>query len=486
MQTSFELLDKVQIDQVHRASLAVLNRTGMRLGCPRMLAALRASGARVDEGAGVVRFPERLVEDAIQETAALLRAGRKLHLLNGVTSEKKGNGGILAKVSGGCEQYYDWTTRTLKPGDAAAFLRFVRLGELLPEVDFVGNPVVMKTDMSGTPIREGMRRVKTAALLAANTRKVGSMEVWDPREIDFLVELGVIARGSREAFDAAPCLVTAKETISPLHLDGKAADILVSLARKGLPCTVIPMPICGMSSPVSPLGGVILANAEILGVLTAVRAVVPQALVGGGTISGVLDMRRGTASFSAPEAILMDLALAEVYERLYGAGFLVGAGYTDAKVPDSQVVAEKTLKFSCTHRSGRHTYPLGLVNGGSAFCEEQALVDLEICRAIHSHAADLGGFEQVSELVQLVEEVGIRGTFLDQEHTLAHFRDNWRAELFEASGYISGARGSNDELYQRAHERAEKLLAAADPWRIDPGSAREIDRVVSAAERTLL
>jgi len=79
--------------------------------------------------------------------------------------------------------------------------------------------------------------------------------------------------------------------------------------------------------------------------MTAVRAVVPETLVVGGGISGVLDMRSGAASFSAPEAIVADVALAEVHEKLYGANFRVGTGYTDAKVPDSQVLVEKTLKF---------------------------------------------------------------------------------------------------------------------------------------------
>jgi trimethylamine--corrinoid protein Co-methyltransferase len=481
-----ELLELPELKRIHHASLAILARTGMRLDSPRVLKALGEAGARVDENENVVRFPERLVQEAVDGNVRLLRAGRKLHLLNGVTSEKKGSGEILAKVSGGCERYYDWSSRELRGADAEAFLRFVRLGELLPEVDFVGNPIVLKTGLDGRLIDERMRRVRTAALLARNTRKLGSMEVWDAREIDFLVEIGTIARGSREAFDAAPCLVTAKETISPLHLDRKAAEILIALAERRLPCTVIPMPICGMSSPVTPLGAVILANAEILGAMTAIRAVAPEAVVGGGAISGVLDMRSGTASFSAPEAILIDLTLAEVNEKLYGADFLVGTGYTDAKVPDPQVLVEKTLKFSRTHLSGRHTYPLGLVNGGSAFSAEQAVVDLEICRGIHGLAAGLGGFDQLPSLVELVEETGIRGTFLEHDHTLAHFRENWLAELFDASGYISTARSAGTDLYRQAHDRVGKLLSRQDFWQIDPDRARAIDQVVSAAERTLV
>jgi hypothetical protein len=46
----------------------------------------------------------------------------------------------------------------------------------------------------------GLRRIKTAAIIAKNTKKLGSIEVFDEKEIDLLVEIGIIARGSREEF----------------------------------------------------------------------------------------------------------------------------------------------------------------------------------------------------------------------------------------------------------------------------------------------
>jgi trimethylamine:corrinoid methyltransferase-like protein len=118
------------------------------------------------------------------------------------------------------------------------------------------------------------------------------------------------------------------------------------------------MPLTGMSSPATKLGNAIVCNAEILGAITAVKAFHPEALVGGGAISGLLDMKTGVVSFSAPEAILQDIAVAEVHQRRYGFDFLIGSGYTDAKVPNSQVLAEKLSKFLFTYLSGRSSYPV--------------------------------------------------------------------------------------------------------------------------------
>jgi len=478
MNLYFQLLTDEELQRIHDGSLAVLERTGMKLESEHMLAALRRQGAAVDTAAGTARFPPSLVEGAIASTRELLRAGRKMHLLNGVTSGLTEGGRIQAKLSGGCERYLDWESMCVQEADAASLLRFIRLGEMLPDVDFVGNPVVLRSDENGRPIEERMRRIHTAALVAKNTRKLGSMEVWSEREIDFLVEMGTIARGSREEFERRPCFLTAKETVSPLFLDGNAAAILLALARRGLPCTIIPMPLSGLSSPVTKLGNALMANAEVLGVITAVRAVHPEALVGGGSISGTLDMATGVVSFSSPEAILQDIAVAEVHERLYGFDYLIGTGYTDARYPNPQVLAEKLLKFLFSFLSRRCSYPVGLLEAGAVFSDLQALVDLELCRYIHAHFGGFGDTASVPQLVELIAEVGIRGSFLSEEHTLAHFRENWFPGIFD--------RGTGPgNIYDRARGRLRELYGRADFWELDGSASREIDAVVRCAERAL-
>jgi len=488
MKRTFEVLSGERIRVVHDASLRVLERTGMRFASERVVERLRAAGARVDVSAGIVHFPSALVEEAIASNQRLLRQGRKMVLLNGVTSERTSGTAIQAKVGGGCNRYLDWESDTIREADPGALLRFIRLGEMLPEVSFVGNPIVLSREQDGRPIDERTRRIRTAALIAKNTRKLGSMEVWSEAEIDLLVAIGTIARGSREAYLERPCLVTAKETISPLFLDENASDILLALAARGLPCTIIPMPLTGLSSPVTPLGNAIVGNAEILGTITAVKAFYPEALVGGGTISGVLDMRTGVVSFSAPEAILQDIALAEVHERLYGFDYLIGSGYTDAKYPSSQVLAEKTAKFLFTFLSGRTSYPVGLINSGAVFSDLQCLVDLELCRYIHGHFSPLGDFgsaNELDELVDLIDRVGIQGNYVEEEHTLAHFRERWMPQLFDRSSFVSLEDTRAKDLYAAARARLDCLYAAGDYWELDPERQRAIDEVLLAAEKSL-
>ena len=130
----FSLLTRNQLQQVHDASLAVLSRTGMRIESKTLLSGLKKTGAKVDEGASVVRIPEQIVEKTILNIRSLISGGKTQHLLNGVTSELSDGSAISAKISGGCERYLDWEHHATREADHDSLLNFIRLGELLPEV----------------------------------------------------------------------------------------------------------------------------------------------------------------------------------------------------------------------------------------------------------------------------------------------------------------------------------------------------------------
>jgi len=328
-----------------------------------------------------------------------------------------------------------------------------------------------------------MQRVKTAALIACYTTKAGPTEVWNTTELDFLMGIGEIVRGGREAYLANPCFVTAKETISPLVLEEHAGSVLLLLAERGLPTTIIPMPLTGGTTPMALASNVALCNAEIIGTATAVRAACSTAWVAGGVISGIMDMATGGASFSAPEALLQDLAIAELHERRYGFDFGIG-GYTDAKYPGVQSVVEKLARYWIANRTGRVNYPVGLVKSGKAFSAEQALLDLEVAQSIHQFAK---GIEVRPDTlcVDLIRKHGIGGNFLAEVHTRDHMREAvWYPKLFDRTLPAGLATDRSNDMMERAHARKAQVIAGAD-YEIDSAGRRAIDDIVRRAEKVL-
>ena len=484
-----EILDKIQlfnegeIRQIHAASLEILAKPGMRIESGQLRRALSAAGAQVDEASRVVRFPASLVENTLEQMKDGIRAGKKQIVLNGVVASLTPRS-MCIKFGGACIEFMDWKTNQVRSPTRSDLAQMVQLGEALPEVTFVGNPVMYLSEDDGTKIDPRMQRVKTAALIARYTTKAGSTEVWNAAELKYMMALGEIVRGSREAYLAKPCFVTAKETISPLVLDEAAGDVLLLLAQHDLPCVIIPMPITGTSSPLSLAANIALGNAEILGTFAAIHAACPGANLVGGVISGVMDMKTTMAVFASPEAVLQDIGLAEIHERLYGFDFGAG-GYIDAKYPGPQVMFEVFARFSALARSGRYNVPAGLLNSGKRFSAIQALMDIEVERWI----VEAGKGIEVSQdtlLVDQIQRVGIGGHSLGEEHTLTNMRKNiWYPQLMDHTGCDISQEYMND-MARTAARRIEKVLAQVHLYEAEPAKIRAIDEVVGAAEKELL
>jgi len=66
--------------------------------------------------------------------------------------------------------------------------------------------------------------------------------------------------------------------------------------------------------------------------------------------------------------------------------------------------------------------------------------------------------------VDVIRRVGILGNFLADEHTIRHMRDTyWHSRIFNNESFDAWvARGAKD-VYQRAHEEVERILAAHYP-----------------------
>ena len=473
------IFEEKELKLLHEATLEILQNPGMKIMVPDVLRALKHKGVKVNESTQGIRFSPELIEEIIDSMRNEIENGRKQNILNGVVSSKSG-GNIQAKFGGACVQYFDWEKMKGREATGMDLVDLVRLGEAIPEVATVGNPVTyIKEGKDGSRIDPRLQRVKTAALIAKNTSKAGPTEVLNTKELKFLIEIGKVVRGGWEKYKENPCFITAKETISPLILTQEAGEVLLALAEKGLPCTIIPMPLTGTTSPVTLANAIAIANAEILGTITTIKLMVPDALVAGGVITGITDMSTGNASFAAPEAILQDVGIAELYEKVYGLDLGIGTGVIDAKLPGTQASVEKELKFLASALTGRVNYPVGLLDGGRTFSAEQALVDLEIARYIHQLLKGI----QVSQetlVTDLIREVGIGGHFLGEQHTLENFKKAlWFPHIFDR-GFSGG------DALKKAHSQVREILRNSQPYEIEEEKSREIDKIVKSAEKELL
>ncbi|MCL4415626.1 MAG: trimethylamine methyltransferase family protein, partial [Actinobacteria bacterium] len=212
----------------------------------------------------------------------------------------------------------------------------------------------------------------------------------------------------------------------------------------------------------------------------------PNARCIGGIISGIMDMKTGMASFGAAEASLQDMGLAEVHEKLYGFDFGLGTGYFDGKYPNTQHAMEKTLKYFLAGATGKVNYPVGLINGGKCFSGEQAVIDIENLHLINRFLEGIEADDDNAAL-DIIRKVGIGGSFLTEEHTLANYlKQLYIPEILDRTLPSTLGEDLKKDIVNSASAKVDKILSRNDLYEIEPDMAKEIDRIVSAAEKELL
>lgn len=89
--------------------------------------------------------------------------------------------------------------------------------------------------------------------------------------------------------------------------------------------------------------------------------------------------------------------------------------------------------------------------------------------------------EFLRRAVDLIDEVGPDGQYLDHAHTFAHYRERWYLRLFDCNNYDNWQAKGAETLQQRAAKRVEKILTEHKPKPLPADVAQAVRSIV---ERT--
>jgi len=489
------ILSDAEMERLHHGALELLHDPGMRIENRNALEALGKRGALVDMEREIVKFPSKLVE----ETLAIARREEERRFVDGYTTTEAPHAltfswhtpfrertpEVTVSLGGGCPQYYDHSLRETRMAKADDFLRMVHLAEGVPEIVTVGNAVHYLKESDGSDVEPAMVAIKGAAAVAKHSSKPGCTAIMDWRQLEFLMEIGTIVKGSLEEYMRRPILVNIHDTEPPLRVTRPEAAIMVEMARRGLSIFILPMPMTGIAGPVYPIASSIIGTAEILGVWTMAKAVREDTPVEAAVVSGSLNPKTGAVCFSAPEAVLQDLAVAQLFRERYGIRCGTGPGIIDAPVPGSLSIYERTLKSLTAALAGEPMFNVGILGGGVVFSPEQLIIDLDIARAYHTLCRGIGG-NHFEESIDLTRERGIGGLFIDTDHTAAHFREClWIPAILTRFKGADAEHALRYDPVDAAYERWRDILARTERYEIDGTRRRAIDKVVRRAEEIL-
>ena len=456
MNRMFHLQDE-QVRKIDAAARTLLEDPGIMLEDEEIYQAVLKAGAKPGGKPLVARLPVGLIDDC------LARAPREVSF-----ADRRGGFQLAGPDSpsrfwtGAALFYLDRRGfRSIRQQDLADFTRII---DALDQVDVI---VGTSTEETPPPQRDfvGFR------IMAQNTTKHLRALSFSPRGGEAMIEMARVLAGGRNLKEA-PLFSMGFTAHGPLRWTALALGVYRKTAGYGIPVTVNGEPMAGASAPVTLAGTAAVGTAEILAGIVVNQLLEPgrPCLFNLG-FAHVMDMRQGFAVTGGPENVLLAVAGAQL-ARHYGLPS-VSWMCTDSLRYDAQNALEKMLAAVTHTQTGVSTiWGVGQVESEKTISPVQAVIDDEIIAAVRRY---LRGFatDEESLAVEEVRRVGICGSFLDSDHTFAHFRD----EVFLPELLVRVQRmgaGERADLVTRAEDRVESILSGSRQPILDEETEREL------------
>ena len=439
MNSRVEVLTLQEIEQIHAATVEVLETVGVEFQQEEALAVLRANGARV-EGHRVYLSKPMLTRVLAAAPDRFLLEAR-----NPARSVWIGGGETVFAPPAGCV-YVQELGPTRRLATRRDYSNLVRILHQSPYFGTNGGGIVIP-DTPGLTDLEKFTWMAIAGHWYSDKPQMG---------LNFGAEISqAILEVSNLVFQGRPgCHVLGTvNPDSPLTFSEKMLDSLFLYARAGQALIIAPCSMAMATSPTTLAGTLVVNNAEVLAGLTLVQLINPGTPVLYGNTSTISDMQTMAISIGAPELALLVSAVNQL-ARYYKLPSRTGGALTDAKTADIQAGMESMLSMVATVTG--HTsivmHSAGILDSFLTFSYEKLVIDEDI----GGMARRFGKGILVNQDTLAVAEIRTKGPgnhFLDTDHTLQHFKKEfWRPGVGDRQVYQP-----ERDYTKYSLERAEKV-----------------------------
>lgn len=465
-----QLLSESQKEEIHSATLELLRRTGVDVLVPEVRELLKKAGCWMDSER--VRIPSHLIERAIRTAPTRV-----------VLCDQDGNPAMELE---GRKGYYGTGSDTPFVIDAytgerrQAVLKDIanvaKLVDALEHIDFLMCMGI------ASDVTEQLSDLYHFREMLHNTNKPIIYTAWSRQNLEDIVEMAEVVAGGAEALRRSPFMALYSEPISPLTHAKESCEKLLFLAGKGLPVVYTPGLMVGATAPVTIAGAVVQANAEQLSGLLITQLIREGApMIGSGGIL-FMEMSQGLISYAAPEFMLGNTAFGEMC-HYYGIPIFAFSGCSDAKVFDQQAAAEGAMWMMLTALGGGNLiHDVGYIESGITASYDQIVAMDEVAGLVKRFA---GGMEINTDTIALdvIDEVGPSGHFLEHEHTYKHFRRNWVPKLFDRTSREQWESEGQLTMGDRVSAKVKEIFENYQSKPLAEDVAKALDKVIQNAEK---
>ena len=461
-----DVLSESEIATLKEATLRVLSEVGVHFPSKHALAIFDDHGADVDHDQEIVRLSPDLVAKAMGTAPrSFILAGREERFdltLDGKNSYLSTDGCGVHVV--------DLYTRQRRASCKADVEMMAHVCDALPLISFFW-PLVSAQDHGKTaPLHE------CHAGLTNTLKHVRGGTTVPPELAKHIVELATIVRGSKEALRSRPPICANICTISPLSHDTHGIETALVYAEAGIPISFMAMPTMGSTAPATPLGALVVGDAEVVSGMVFIQLAYPGAPVFHSIITSLMEPRTG-GYIADPPAPVTHLAV----QLAHGWGVpSLGGGSASSDAAETGWHSGYKAGMGAAQIpliSGEICGYMGLLDASMVLQPEQVILDHEICMdALDLFAPFEFGAEQIP--FDLIKKVGQRSHYLNQKHTARHMRDFRYSPLLRKQDVEGNPMAPQDV----AMEEFKRLVDTHQPEPLTQPVLGELDRVLASAE----
>lgn len=463
-------LSPEQLDQLQEATLAILERTGVRFPSPKALKVLAEHGAQVDPKSQVVRFPPELVFQAMKSVPRYFTLGARDPVY-----DLQLDGDSTYFTTDGCGvETIDFDTRQKRPSCKADVGRMARIADYLPSIGFIWPMVSAQDHGISAPLHE------LDAAYNNSIKHVQSETVMGEIPARYALEMAGVIAGSKEALRKRPTFSLVVCTIAPLIQDKEGIEGAMLLAEAGLPVGFLAMPTLGTTAPATLAGALAMGDAEIISATVLMQMVAPGCPVFHSLMQAWADPSSGAyVSYNLDSRC----RYAPVEMAHHWGMPALGACYgTDSRQAGTwQSAAEPALDPFMAGLVGPEIVTgMGLSDTYTLLYPEQIFMDSDLYqRARHA----LMSMEVTPETLALdaIQSVGPGGHFLAQKHTRTHMREALKRGLT----HQVGPDGKYRDPQEVAIEQVQWVLENHHPEPLEKAQQMEFTHLLASAEKEL-
>jgi trimethylamine--corrinoid protein Co-methyltransferase len=476
-QNFYHLLTNEELDQIHGASLAILEKTGLHIDHPVALEKLAGAGARVEKDRQRV-YPSRdLVEQALKTVPKSFTCAGRTPEFDFFAGETGRDRQPSFRTVGGSINLYNLITNTARP------IGIKDCGDMAHLVDGLENLNMMGA-LTPNDIQLETYDIETLKVMLERGRK----HIWalttDSKNLKYQLEMMTAVAGGRKELGERPLCSGIVCLIAPLNFPFDEIERLLLYGKYNLPVRVPLVPIIGANAPYTLAGTITQTNAEALGSLVVLQTLCPGIPTWYYSLVQSMNMAKGRTEALNPEVMLVQAGLLQL-ARHYGLPAATASGLVN-NCQAHQIMFERGTSLTMAALAGINEIGgLGSVENGMAISPQLAVIDNEIIAYVKRLLEGVAITPETLAVETIIED-DHRAKYLESRHTFNHLRKEarFKPSLFDWRPLMEWQKDPKT-IVERAEEKRMAIINHHVVPPLDEKLTAELDRILKTAKKEL-